>query len=271
MQSTENSTSLAGAYRAKKKNGQIYYRASITWQNKHISLGSYDLQTDAHLAYQQASALLSGDSTFSPEGYDRDSKLSYDKYVCLMNFRDSRIYIKNPIYLKKNYFEYHYSPQDIYLFDIDDLFYYSGHKIMKRGGHLFVADYGMHVTILSRYGIQSHAVAGRDYTFVNGNCRDLRYENVCVLNPYRGVVRAPKGEHMFYQAKILIRGTYLLGTYATAAEAAIAYNKAIDVLKAAGCPIQYQPNFVEGLSGKAYADIYSRITISQKIYALTFS
>ena len=29
---------------------------------------------------------------------------------------------------------------------------------MKRGGHLFVAEYGMQTSVLSRYGIRSYAV-----------------------------------------------------------------------------------------------------------------
>lgn len=73
-----------------------------------------------------------------------------------MNFRDNGVYIKTPIYLRRNYFEYFLSPTLILKFDIDDLFYYSSHRIQKRGGHLFVSDYGMQYNILSRYGIKSH-------------------------------------------------------------------------------------------------------------------
>ena len=32
---------LPGVYQAKKKNGTIYYRSSLTYRAKHISLGSY--------------------------------------------------------------------------------------------------------------------------------------------------------------------------------------------------------------------------------------
>ena len=49
---------LSGVYQATKKNGTIYYRSSITYQNKHISLGSFELESDAHRAYVEASELL---------------------------------------------------------------------------------------------------------------------------------------------------------------------------------------------------------------------
>ena len=31
---------MTGVYEARKKSGEIYYRASFTYKNKHISLGS---------------------------------------------------------------------------------------------------------------------------------------------------------------------------------------------------------------------------------------
>lgn len=42
---------LAGVYIAKKKDGTIYFRSSITYRNKHISLGSYETEQQAHEAY----------------------------------------------------------------------------------------------------------------------------------------------------------------------------------------------------------------------------
>ena len=58
------------------------------------------------------------------------------------------------------YFSYYLSENEELKFDIDDLFYYSNHKIMRRGGHLFVSDYGMQISILSRYEIMLHKVNG---------------------------------------------------------------------------------------------------------------
>ena len=35
---------LTGVFTAKKKDGTIYFRASLTYRNKHISLGSHENQ-----------------------------------------------------------------------------------------------------------------------------------------------------------------------------------------------------------------------------------
>lgn len=261
---------LPGVFRAKKKDGTIYYRSSFTYKNKHISLGSFSDEATAHRAYQEALTLTGVDSGITLETLSGNTVLSFEKCIVLLNFRDNDIYIRNPVYLRSSYFEYHYSEQDVYLFDIDDLFYYSVHKLMKRNGHLFVADYGMQVSILSRYGIKAHAVAGQDFEFINSNPHDLRYENIRVLNPYYGVRCIRRNETIRYHVRIHIRGNYTVGTYQTVEEAAIAYNKAIDVLKKAGCTKNYQQNYLEHLTGKQYAEIYSRVHIASKLYKLTF-
>lgn len=113
--------------------------------------------------------------------------LSFDKAVCLLNFRDNHLYFHNPIYLRKGYFSYFLSNDMELKFDIDDLFYYAGHRIQKRQGHLFVSDYGMQYSILSRYGIKPYAVTGRDYLFFNGDTHDFRYSNILNINRYHGV------------------------------------------------------------------------------------
>jgi hypothetical protein len=48
-------------------------------------------------------------------------------------------------------------------------------------------------------------------------------------------------------------------------EAAIAYNKAIDILKKNGVKKNYTPNYIEGISPSVYADIYSRLKVSDKV------
>ena len=70
---------------------------------------------------------------------------------------------------------------------------------------------------------------------------------------------------MFYKAKIHLKGNYTIGVYETEAEAAIAYNKAIDYFKKAGVDKAYTPNYMEGISPLAYAELYSSIKISPKI------
>lgn len=175
-----------GVFRAVKKDGTVYYRASLTRHGKHISLGSYPVAEDAHRAYEEGLRLLSDLST-SLKSYEPGSPLPFEKWVCLLNFRDNGIYLGNPIYMGQRLFYYYLSPHHVLKFDLEDLFYYSSHKIMRRGNHYFVADYGMQVTLTSRYGIKSYAVPGTDYCFRNGDPTDFRRENLEIHNVYHGV------------------------------------------------------------------------------------
>ena len=54
-----------GVFLAKKKDGTLYYRSSLTYKNKHISLGSYDTEDQAHQTYMEASMILSSSLTSS--------------------------------------------------------------------------------------------------------------------------------------------------------------------------------------------------------------
>lgn len=255
---------LAGVFTATKKDGSTYYRANITIKNKHISLGSYDDACSANKAYLEASEIFNSDITID----DYSSKkytLSFLKFVILINFRDNHIYFKTPIYLYKKYFYYYFDKHYYLKFDADDLFYYSTHSIMRRGGHLFVADYGMQVNILSRYGIRSHAVQGKDYYFANGDTQDFRYGNIIIVNPYHGVNHFVKNGRDFFKVKIHINGDYVVGTYKTVEEAAIAYNKAADCLKEKGVQKNFPENYPESLSAISYASIYHSVKISAKI------
>ena len=254
-----------GVYKAVKKNGQVYFRSSVTYRGKHISLGSYPEERKAHKAYKLASEILSGPSSPILKDYPDKCILSFHKWVVLHNFRDNKIYFKNPIYIRKNYFLYYLDPGTSLKFDVDDLFYYAHHKIMRRGGHLFVSDYGMQVNILSRYGIKNYAVCGRDYRFVNGDSTDFRYANIEVINHYHGVTRILREGSPVYLAKIHIRGDFLIGRYQTEEEAAIAYNKAAQILRDRGIVKNYPQNYLEGMDEIAYASLYQRLRISRKI------
>ena len=183
-----------------------------------------------------------------------------------MNFRDNGLYFATPIYVRGKFFYYYLSPSYVLKFDIDNLFFYSSHKIMKRGEHLFVADYGMQINILNRHGIRSYSVPGRDYVFLNGDETDFRSANLKIINRYQGVLRIESKGRTRYKARINLPGYYIIGTYATEDEAAIAYNKAIDILRKNGVTRNYTPNYLEGLSPAVYADIYARLKISDKIY-----
>lgn len=259
---------MEGCFPAQKKDGSLYYRASVTYRAKHISLGSFSVQENAVNAYREAKRLLS-DASLSLSDYMEECFLSFEKWVVLVNFRDNGVYFSTPLYVRPRFFYYYLSKDLVLKFDVDDLFYYSSHKIMKRGGHYFVADFGMQVNILNRYGIKNYAVPGRDYRFENGDTTDFRRENLVILNRYHGV--SYEKEKGLYLSKIHVRGNYVIGRYATMEEAAIAYNKAVDILKKAGCPKAFVPNYVENIPAGMYAEIYTRLPVSSKLYEITFS
>ncbi|WP_022760537.1 AP2 domain-containing protein [Butyrivibrio sp. AD3002] len=259
---------VTGVYETSLKDGTKSYRASITFRGKHIALGSFADKKTAGKVYDQAAAVLS-DSSCTIDSYKKGQPLPFEKFVVLINFRDKGLYIPTPIYLEKKYFFYYLSPSHTLIFDIDDLFYYSSHKIMKRGSHLFVADYGSQVSILSRYGIRSYAVEGRDYRFANGNSNDLRYENIQILNRYHGVRQYAERGFLKYKVVIHVNGNFVVGKYNTENEAAIAYNKAADILKKNGYDKNYMLNYIEDLSASEYATLYTSIRISPKIMKLS--
>ncbi len=258
---------MKGVYTTALKDGTPSYRASITFRGRHISLGSFQRAADASKAYKDASRILEN-SDFEIKSYRNNMALSFDKCVSLINFRDKGMYISNPIYLEKKYFLYYLSPTQVLKFDIDDLFYYSSHKIMQRGTHLFVADYGSQLSVLARYGIKSYAVEGRDYRFANDDPTDLRYENIIILNRYRGVRQYAEKGFLKYKAVIHIKSNYVVGKYNSEAEAAIAYNKAADILIKNGIKKNYQLNYVEDLTPSQYAETYLKVKISPRIYQL---
>lgn len=253
-----------GVYTAQKKDGSIYYRSNITYKNKHISLGSFSEEILASYAYEEAALLIN--STVPLEDISHTIQtLSFEKAVSILNFRDNGIYIANPIYLRKNYFSYFLSENEELKFDIDDLFYYSSHKILRRQGHLYVNDYGMQLTLLSRYGIKNYSVCNRDYYFANGDTTDLRYSNIVIINRYYGVFQYTTPNHQIrYRVKIHINGNYTIGTYSSEIQAAIAYNKAVDLAKTFGISKSFGENYIEDLSAKDYADIYIKTKIASK-------
>lgn len=258
-----------GVYPAIKKDGAPYYRSSITIGGKHISLGSFDTYALANEAY-----IAAGNVYASDYGIDDYSAVkppfSFSKYVVLINYRDNGMYFKTPVYMFKKYFVYYLDEHTPMKFDVDDLFYYTTHSIMRRGNHLFVADYGMQVNILSRYGIREHAVCGKDYYFANGDNTDFRYGNVVIENPYYGVRHFVKNGKDIYKTRIHINGDFIVGTYKDELTAAIAYNKAVDILRSKGCKKDFPENYPESLSAIKYASIYNSVRISRKILDYRF-
>lgn len=258
---------MTGVYTAKKKDGSVYYRSNITYHGKHISLGSYATQDEAHCAYLAADEILHTPVPLSPDLFRCYSILSFDKIVSLCNFRDNHIYIGNPIYLQKSFFTYYLSPGEELKFDIDDLFFFSGHRILQRQGHLYVNDYGMQISLLSRYGIKNYAVLNRDYRFVNGDPMDFRYSNLEIISKYNGVTAVSGNNGIRYRASIHIQGVYKVGIFDSEAEAAVAYNKAVDLAIAAKVHKNFSQNYILEYTAQEYADLYTKIKLSPKYLA----
>jgi hypothetical protein len=253
-----------GVYTATKKNGDTYYRVSITYKAKHISLGSFDdLDTACHV-YEQAHLLLKSPGIHL-NSYTKDFSLPYQKFVALINFRDNGIYFQTPIYLRKQYFEYHLDEDTVLKFDRDDLFFFAVHTICRRSGYLYYTNYGSQYKLLSRYGIRPFAVYGRDYVMVNGDMHDYRYSNIKILNLYTGVKSRDTKTGTIYVAQIHVKGNMTIGKYDNETDAAIAYNKAADTLQKNGFSKNYMRNYIYDMKKEEYQSRYSSIKISDSI------
>lgn len=251
-----------GIYKSTDKFNKNTYRVSIYSNNKHLSIGTFDTVEKADMCRTEAEKILN-DRNLSVEDFDNFNVISYEKFIVLSNLRDNGIYFRTPIYLKSNYFLYCFSPSITFKFDKDDLFFYSNHKIMKRGNHLFIFDYGMQINLFERYNVPSYSVCGKDYIFKNHDIYDFRYSNIEIINPYFGVSKEEKNKKTVYTARIHINGYTKIGEYDSELYAAIAYNKACDIISAKN-KVKYTQNY-PNISPKEYADIYSKIKISDKI------
>ena len=251
-----------GIFKTKRKDGSVYYRVSITRNSKHISLGSFDKIKYASKCYEEAAKIFDYPEIVI-DSYDESFTIPYEKFIILINFRDNGIYISNPVYLRPNFFYYYLDKDTILKFDRDDLFYFSKHKIIKRGGHLFCNEYGNQINLLEKYSIGSYAVKDKDYRFINGDPYDFRYSNIEIINRYHGVRKIVRNNKTFYEVKIHLKGYIKVGEFEDEITAAIAYNKAVDQLKK-----KYDKNFIQNfpdLSPKEYALIYTEIKLPDSI------
>jgi hypothetical protein len=253
-----------GVYRAARKNGDVYYRVSITYKMKHISLGSFDDEETACTVYEQARELLDG-GDFYPDRYNRGLKLPYGKFITLLNFRDNGIYFQTPIYLRKQYFEYHLDEDTVLKFDRDDLFFFAAHTICRRSDYLYYNNYGSQYKLLSRYGVKPFAVYGRDYVMINGDRHDYRYSNIQILNLYTGVLGHETKTGTVYTAAIHVNGNLVIGKYDDETDAAIAYNKAVDILHKNGFDTNYNTNYIYNMNKEEYLERYSSVKISDSV------
>jgi len=251
-----------GIYQSQKKDGSLYYRISITYRNKHISLGSTSDLDIATRRYQLAYEILRN-NRYSLGDYPKtDASLAFEKWVILLNYRDNGLYFKTPIYLSKNHFTYYLSQSIELTFDVDDLFFYSNHKVFKRGNYLFVNDYGMQLNILSRYGIRNHASQGKDFHFIDKNPYNLRYDNIDIINPYIGVEKISQDKQTLYKSKIHLKGYVTIGLFKSPHKAAIAYNKAVDFLLRYVSPGKnYTKNYIDAISKEEAEFFYTSIKL----------
>lgn len=253
-----------GVTTAVKKDGTTYYRSSISIKSKHVSLGSFSEEDTAAKAYQEACQILR-EGKYTIDNYNTSFALDFSKFVILMNYRDSGIYFKTPIHLQPRFFYYYLSPKKRLIFDREDLFFYANHKIQTRGGYFFICDYGSQYSILSRYGIKKYAQKGVDYIFVNQDEYDFRYENIKIINEYAGVSEITDQNQTLYECKIHTNGKSLVGRYTDKITAAIAYNKAADILNANGIKKKYIRNFITSLDSEQYQTQYNQVRISSRI------
>ena len=124
---------------------------------------------------------------------------------------------------------------------------------------------GMQVNIRSRYGIRNFAVPGRDYEFINGDETDFRSANIRIINSYHGVQKKEQGARTFYETRIHVRGDILVGRYRDEITAAIAYNKAADMLRKKGVKKDFPENYIESLRSEEYHRIYDGIRITGRM------
>lgn len=254
-----------GVQIAYKKNGEIYYKSSITYRNKHISLGSYQDLEQAQEAYREAVSILTIHHTKVLDHTDK-SVLSFEKWVILHNFRDTGYYIGNPIYMYRSYFSYFLNEHIELKFDTEDLFFYAAHKIHLRNGYLFYYDHGEQRNVLARYRIRNFAVEGKDYCFKNGDHYDFRHHNIEVIHPYIGVNKETRKGKLVYTARIHLDSTQVIGSYPTEIEAAVAYNKAVDLLLIHQKQNRsFEKNYIPELNEEAYTALYKKIKISHNL------
>jgi len=251
-----------GVFKATKKDGTLYFRASLTSHGKHVSLGSSEDLKFAAMLYEEASSLLQSDD--SVESFSSYEYIPFEKYIVLINLRDNEVYFKNPIYLHHRYFSYFLDRDTELKFDLDDLFFYSQHRIQRRGGHLFTENYGTQVSLGARYGIHPFAVSGRDYSFKNGDDTDFRYENIEIINKYVGVEVLNETFPPRYRAYIHVNGYFNLGVFDSEERAAIAFNKARDMLKETGMKRSTPVNYIQDMHEDRYHEIYSEIELPKK-------
>ena len=83
-----------GVYQATRKNGEIYYRGNVTYNGRHISIGSFDTEAECNSAYREAWQILKDEGITLLTYQNHIKYLPFEKCITLINFRDNKMYIK---------------------------------------------------------------------------------------------------------------------------------------------------------------------------------
>ena len=75
---------LQGVYIAYRKDKTPYYRSSIHYNGKHVSLGSFDTEEEAHNAYKEAYSIYKSNETTIENYTNSEHILSDDKIVTIL-------------------------------------------------------------------------------------------------------------------------------------------------------------------------------------------
>lgn len=257
------------------------YQAKISLDGRRISLGTFSSKQKEKKACDSAKQIyFSNDITlddalimFEEKG-EEGLNISFDILISILNYRDNRIFIKTPIYIRLNYISYFLTPKVELKFDVDELFYYSSHKILTRGNSLhslYVNDFGIQERISERYGLHVFSVKDRDYKFLNGDETDFRSSNISIINRFVGVFKKYYEKNKFYyEVKIHINGEFIIGKFKDEIKAAIAYNKAADYANKKGLKKSFNQNYIEDISKDEYKKIYEDIKLP-KSYMIYFN
>lgn len=244
-------------------NGKTQYKIYFVYESNKIYLGTYPSMETAEKALAEAEFLMKQPQ--GPPEFEFAPTLNYKKIVSLCNLRDHKKYMKNSIYLYATYFHYYLSKNCILVFDSKDLLYFSTYKIYKRGNYLYTQDSISQQNMLLRFGIPNHSVLHKDYFFKNGNPYDFRAENLVVINSYKGVRQKVRNDKTIYIAYIYLKSNLIIGHYDSEIEAAIAYNKAIDVLHQQKRLHDYTYNIIPYLTNVEYQAIYDHIILTPRL------
>lgn len=242
--------------------GKTQYKIYFVYKATKIYLGSYSSMEIAQKVLEEADELM--ETVSSIPSFDTYT-LNYKKIIVLCNLRDHKKYIKNPIYLYPTYFHYYLSKDCILTFDLKDLLYFSTYKVYKRGNYIYTQDGISQQNILARFGIPNHSVINKDYRFKNNDPYDFRAQNLEIINSYKGVTKKIKGSTIVYSASIYIHGNLTIGHYHTETEAAVAYNKAVDLLTQQGLLHDHPHNHIPLITKDEYDSLYHSLPVSSRL------